>query len=188
MGVFIISPNDKGGQLFKAPQKVQDATIPLTPIQWNARFCLQNPAIHTLSFGITEPEHFKEMNDIFPFSFPWSETEKNIKLKLDSFLQDDPYADYAGFDLENDPSGINIPAVLWLRRLWKCYDMMGYGRYRYKIFQNKGHWFPGLYAFDENISKIDCSNVPENIPLKKLLAETHKALFIPEFHFAKNAD
>ena len=65
MGVFIISPNDKGGQLFKAPQKVKDAVKPLTPIQWNARFCLQNPAIHTLSFGMTEASHFEEMKGIF---------------------------------------------------------------------------------------------------------------------------
>ena len=188
IGVFIISPNDKGGQLFNAPEKVRNATSSLTPIQWNARFCLQNPGIHTLSFGITEPEHFEEMKGVFPFTVPWSETEQKIKLKLDSFLLDDPYADYDGFDLEDDQSGVNIPAVLWLRRLWKCYDMKDYGKYRYKIFENKGHWFPGVYAFEQNLSQIDYSSVPANIPLKKLLTETHKALFVPEFHLAKKAD
>lgn len=185
MGVFIISPNDKGGQLFKAPEKVRKVTHPLTPIQWNARFCLQNPAIHTLSFGITEPEHFEEMKDIFPFSVPWSQRDDKIKQRLDSFLNDDPYSGYDGFDLEGDASGINIAEILRLRRLWKCYNMKEYGKYRYKIFENKGHWFPGLYAFDQNISKIDCSKVPENIPLKKLLAETHQALYTPEFKMVK---
>lgn len=187
MGVFIISPNDKGGQLFNAPEKVRDATKPFTPIQWNARFCLQNPVIHTLSFGITEPKHFEEMKGIFPYLIPWSDTEQKIKLKLDSFLLDDPYASYSGFDLEDEPSGINIPAILWLRRLWKCYDMIEYGKYRYKIFENKGHWFPGVYAFDQNISKIDFDKVPENIPLKKLLKETHQALYVPKFRLAPNA-
>ena len=67
MGVFIISPNDKGGQLFKAPNKVRKATSLLTPIQWNARFCLQNPAIHTLSFGMHQKPHFEENKGIFPF-------------------------------------------------------------------------------------------------------------------------
>lgn len=186
MGVFIISPNDKGGQLFNAPEKVKNATAPLTPIQWNARFCLSNPAVHTLSFGITEPEHFTEMKGIFPFS-RWGKQEEKSKQKLDSFLQDDPYAYYDGFDLQNDSSDINIPAVLRLRKLWKCYDMKDYGKYRYKIFEKKDHWFPGLYASATNIKKIDFSKVPENIPLKEMLQETHRELYTPpEYSLAKN--
>ncbi|NOR74060.1 MAG: aldo/keto reductase, partial [Draconibacterium sp.] len=177
MGVFIISPNDKGGQLFNAPQKVKDTTLPLTPIQWNARFCMQNPAIHTLSFGITEKDHFKEMQGIFPYKLPWSEMEQKIKLELDKYILDDPYASYSGFDMQNDPSGINIPAVLRLRKLWKCYDMKGYGKYRYNLFQQKDHWFPGLLATNENIKNIDFSKAPKNLPLKEMLEETHKALF-----------
>lgn len=185
MGVFIISPNDKGGQLFNAPEKVKNATAPLTPIQWNAKFCLQNPAVQTLSFGMTEKAHFEEMKGIFPTTIPWGKTEQNIKFKMDGFVDDDEFAWYDGFDLLNDPSEINIPAVLRLRKLWKCYDMEVYGKYRYKIFQQKGHWFPGVFAFNSNINKVDFSRVPENIPLKKLLAETHKALYVPEYKLLK---
>ncbi len=184
MGVFIISPNDKGGQLFKAPEKVRKATAPLTPIQWNARFCLQNPAIHTLSFGMHQRHHFEEMKGIFPFRVPWSKSEQNSKLLLDSYASDDPYGTYDGYDLQNDPSGINIPQVLRLRRLWKCYDMKDYARYRYKIFEQKSHWFPGVMPTAGNIAKIDTSKIPPNIPLKEMLAETHKELFVPEFKLA----
>jgi len=187
LGVFIISPNDKGGQLFKAPEKVKSATDPLTPIQWNARFCLNNPAIHTLSFGITEPEHFDEMRGIFNSDTIWSASEQNIKAKLDSFIDHDPFAFYTGLDLQNDPSRINIPSVLRLRKLWKCYGMKDYGKYRYKVFEQKSHWFPGVYAFDSNIKNVDVSKVPENIPLKKMLAETHKELYTqPKFKLIKN--
>lgn len=186
LGVFIISPNDKGGQLFNATEKVRLATKPLTPIQWNAKFCLQNRAIQTLSFGLTEEDHFNEMKGIFPISVPWSKQEQAIKQKLDSFIMDDPYASYDGFDLQNDPSGINIPAVLRLRKLWKCYDMKEYGKYRYKVFKQKDHWFPGEFAFNSNIEKIDMSRVPESIPLKELLAETHKEFYIPEFKMVTN--
>jgi predicted aldo/keto reductase-like oxidoreductase len=187
MGVFIISPNDKGGQLFNAPKKVKEATKPLTPIQWNAKFCLQNRAVHTLSFGITEPKHFEEMKGIFPITVPWQKTEQKIKLKMDSFVSDDPYAAYDGFDLQNDPSGINIPAVLRLRKLWKCYDMKDYGKYRYKIFQQKDHWFPGVFATKSNIDKIDMSRVPSDVPLKKMLTEAHTAFHIPKFKLMKKA-
>lgn len=187
MGVFIISPNDKGGQLFNAPQKVKNATASLTPIQWNARFCLQNKAVHTLSFGITEQSHFEEMKGIFPFTTPWSESDEKSKLLLDSFVLDDEFAGYDGFDLLDDPSGINIPAILRLRKLWKCYDMKEYGKYRYKVFQQKEHWFPGVYPFKSNLKNIDTSKIPANIPLKEMLAETHKELYTPpEFKLAKN--
>lgn len=186
MGVFIISPNDKGGQLFNAPDKVKNASYPLTPIQWNARFCLNNPAIHTLSFGITESKHFEEMKGIFPASQPWSPTDHKTKLKLDTFLLDDPYAAYDGFELLNDPSGINIPEVLRLRRLWKAYDMIDYARYRYKIFEAKSHWFPGNLPTQNNIAKIDTTKIPANIPLKQLLAKTHKELYQPDFKLASS--
>ncbi len=179
MGVFIISPNDKGGQLFKAPQKVINATNPLTPIQLNARFCLENEAIHTLSFGLTEVAQFDEMKGIFPSK--WTEREQNIKLKLDGFLKDDPYSAFDGFELENDPSGINIPEILRLRKLWKCYDMRGFGKYRYKTFEDRNHWLPGEQAFRENIEKIDLSKVPSNIPLKEMLKESHKMFYVPEY-------
>ncbi len=178
MGVFIISPNDKGGQLFNAPQKVRNATAPLTPINWNTRFCLKNPAVHTLSFGMTEASHFEEMKHSFPIQ--WTEMEKNIQSKLEDFLNDDPYSYYDGFDLQKDESGINIPEILRLRKLWKCYDMSEYGRYRYKIFGKNNHWLPGNFAEKEYIDKIDLSKVPENIPLKKMLAEAHR-----EFHISK---
>lgn len=179
MGVFIISPNDKGGQLFKAPRKVKEAVKPITPIQWNARFCLQNKAVRTLSFGMTETSHFEEMKGIFPTN--WSETEKNIKHQLDSFLQDDPYSAYDGFELENDPSGINIPEMLRLRKLWKCYDMSEFGKYRYKTFEDKGHWLPGKQAFKENLHNIDVSKVPSNIPLQEMLNEAHNEFYIPQY-------
>ena len=179
MGVFIISPNDKGGQLFKAPQKVKNAIPHATPIQWNSRFCLSNPGVHTLSFGMTEANHFDEMKGIFPTSVPLKEEDELTKYKLDKMVLDDPYADYKGFELSNDPSGINIPEMLRLRKLWKCYDMLDFARYRYWEYRNPDHWMPGTYATQDKIDKIDISKVPSHIPLKHMLAECHKAFYQP---------
>lgn len=186
LGVFIISPNDKGGQLFKAPAKVKNATAPLSPIQWNARFCLQTQAIHTLSFGITESAHFEEMKGIFETENLWTEEEQQIKIKLDSFVNDDPYAHFDGFSTMPDPSGINIPEILRLRKLWKCYDMRDFGEYRYKVLEQKSHWFPGVMATKQNVDKVDTTKFPENIPLKEMLYEAHKEFYKPKFKLAKN--
>ncbi|MBN1598530.1 MAG: aldo/keto reductase [Bacteroidales bacterium] len=180
MGVFIISPNDKGGQLFNAPPKIKDAVTPSTPIQWNARFCLRLPSVHTLSFGMTEAAHFKEMKGIFPTSIPLSQSDRQIKHKLDGFELEDPFTCYDGYDLQFDPSGINIPEVLRFRKLLKCYDMKTYGQYRYNMFEEDDHWFPGKYPTPERIEMIDTSKVPDNIPIKQLISETHKELYKPK--------
>ncbi len=180
MGVFIISPNDKGGQLYKAPQKFKDAIPHATPIQWNARFCLSNPAVHTLTFGLTADAHFDEMKGLFPTNIPFSALDHKSKLVLDDMTYDDPYAAFEGYGLLKDESGIDIPSLLRLRKMWKCYDMLDFGIYRYKELRTLNHWFPGLMATSENIDKIDLSKVPDNIPLKEMLIELHEAIFTPE--------
>ncbi len=177
MGVFIISPNDKGGQLFNAPEKIKKITTPLTPVQWNARFCLQNPAVHTLSFGMTKTEHFEEMQGIFPLSVPLNLHDKKVLLEMDKQRLLDDYADYEGYDMYGDPSGINIPEVLRLRKMWKCYDMLEFCRYRYNLFEETHHWFPGRMATKDNIDKINMNKVPCNIPLKEMLLEAHNAFY-----------
>ena len=177
MGVFIISPNDKGGQLFNAPQKLIDATKPLSPIQWNARFCLSNRSIHTLSFGMTQKSHFQEMKGIFPIEIELSTEDKIILSRLNSLATQDKYSDYDGYDLLDDPSNINIPEVLRFRKMWKCYDMNFFCRYRYNMFESKGHWFPGEFATEENIAKINENKIPKEIPLKQLLSEFHREFY-----------
>jgi predicted aldo/keto reductase-like oxidoreductase len=180
MGVFIISPNDKGGNLFNPPRLLSDLTAPLTPIQFNARFCLSSPLVHTLSFGMNEPAHFDEMRGIFPVTIPLSERDQGIVQALDARLAVDRWAAYHGYELEGDPSGINIPEVLRFRRMLKCYDMLDFGVYRYNMFSPTSHWFNGEFATAENIAKIDLTRVPDEIPLAELLAETHAALYRPK--------
>jgi uncharacterized protein len=179
LGVFIISPNDKGGRLFEAPPLLRELTAPLTPIQWNARFCLRLPAVHTLSFGMTEPAHFSEMSGIFPTSIPLSAADLTAQVRLDARQELDPLSAYEGHELFGDPSGINIPEVLRFRRMLRCYDMLAFGLYRYNMFQEKDHWFPGRFVSEEALAKVDLGKVPEGIPLLDMLRETHEALYRP---------
>lgn len=180
MGVFIISPNDKGGQLFKAPQKLKDITAPLTPIQWNARFCLSNPAVHTLSFGLPATCSQSELEGIFPATPPLSAEDAKIKHQLDDQLLLDPLAGFDGFSMINDPSGINIPEVLRFRTLLKCYDMKDFGVYRYNMFKEGDAWFPGAFPTEDKLELVDVSRCPDSIPILEMLRETHKALYKPK--------
>jgi predicted aldo/keto reductase-like oxidoreductase len=180
MGVFIISPNDKGGQLFKPPQKLRDLTAPLSPLEWNARFCLSNPAIHTLTFGLPVTASFDDIDGIFPAAVPLSVQDAAIKHKLDEQLLLNPYTGFDGFSMDKDPSGINIPEVLRFRNLLLCYDMKEFGQYRYNMFKEDDNWFPGAFPTEENLKKVDLSKCPENIPVIDMLRETHQALFKPK--------
>jgi hypothetical protein len=178
MGVFIISPNDKGGQLFNAPQQLRELTAPLTPIQFNARFCLESPLVHTLSFGLTEPAHVEEMLGALPASVPLSAADFEIKRRLDA--QVDALSSYDGYDLDSDPSGINIPEVLRFRRLLKCFGMRDFGRYRYNMFSPGSEWFWGEFATEEKLERVDRSRIPAGIPVIEMLRETHAELFAPK--------
>jgi predicted aldo/keto reductase-like oxidoreductase len=176
MGVFIISPNDKGGQLFNAPPELRELTAPLTPIQFNARFCLKTPHVHTLSFGMTEAAHVQEMLGIFPASMPASDADLAIERRLNSRV--DALSSYDGFELDDDPSGINIPEVLRFRRLLECFGMREFGRYRYNMFQPDSEWFWGAFATDENLARVDHSRLPAGVPVIEMLRETHRELFV----------
>ena len=154
-----------------------DLTAPLHPIQWNARFCLGHEAIHTLTFGLPVTAQFEHLNGIFPAPAPMSQEDEQIRLGLESQKSLDPYAEYEGYEMESDPSGLNIPEILRFRRLWKCYDMKDFGVYRYNMFQEKGHFFPGSFPTEENLGKIDSSNCPPTIPLTDLIRETHAGLY-----------
>jgi predicted aldo/keto reductase-like oxidoreductase len=178
MGVFIISPNDKGGQLFHAPARLRELTAPLTPIQFNARFCLRTPHVHTLSFGMTEPAHCEEMLGALPVSVPLSAADLEIQRRLDA--QVDAVSSYDGHELANDPSGINIPEVLRFRRMLACYDMREFGRYRYNMFQPNSEWFWGEFATEENLEKVDRSRLPPGVPVIEMLREAHRELFAPK--------
>ena len=60
MGVFIISPNDKGGKLYEPPAKLARLCEPLSPMIFNDLYCLARPEVHTLSIGASRPSDFDE--------------------------------------------------------------------------------------------------------------------------------
>jgi uncharacterized protein len=177
MGVFIISPNDKGGQLFNPSPKLTKLTKPLHPMTFNARWCLKTPSVHTLSFGMTQKEHFKSMKNIFPTTWPMQKQERIIEQKLNKQYLLDPAQGYQGYDLQNDPSGMNIPEYLRLLRMAKCFDLYEFGKYRYNSFSPDDHWVQGAPATEENIANMDESRIPPNINVKALLREAHQLFY-----------
>ena len=184
MGVFIISPSNKGGNLFEPPQKLVDLCQPLSPMVFNDLFCLSRPEIHTLSVGAARPTDFDEHLKALPLLDRASEVLAPIleRLKQEAIAtlgEDWVRTWHRGLpEPEATPGGLNIPVILWLRNLAIAYDMVDYAKMRYNLLGNGGHWFPGQRA--ERLEALDLrqclAQSPHADKIPRLLAEAHRML------------
>ncbi|NEP79967.1 MAG: aldo/keto reductase [Okeania sp. SIO3B3] len=184
MGVFIISPSDKGGKLYQPPQKLVDLCYPLSPMVFNDLFCLSYPQVHTLSLGASQPTDFDEHLKTIELLDRADEILTPILARLEqeaiAQLGENWFKtwDIGLPPLEETPGNINIPVILWLRNLAIAYDMVEYSKMRYNLLGNGSHWFPGANA--EELEKYDLSECLANSPhaekIPDILQDAHKLL------------
>jgi len=184
MGVFIISPSDKGGHLYNPPQKLVDLCAPLSPILFNNLFCLSHPQVHTLSVGAARPSDFDEHLKTLPLLEQTAELLPPVLERLEQeairTLGNDWYYTWEkGLPrLEDVPGGVNIRNILWLRNLAIAYDMVEYARARYNMLGNASHWFPGQKVPSAQGQDLrPClSRSPHAEKIPALLQEAHELL------------
>jgi uncharacterized protein len=168
MGVFIISPTNKGGLLNQPSAKLVELCQPLSPIVFNNLFCLSHPQIHTLSVGAAKPSDFDEHLKTLPLLARAAELLPPIIDRLERAATEKLGAEWVntwkqGLPAHTDtPGDINMHTILWLRNLAIAYDMVEYGKMRYNLLENGGHWFPGSKA--SNVKDLDFSDCLVNSP------------------------
>ena len=172
MGVFIISPTDKGGHLHSPSQRLLELCAPLHPIVFNDLFCLKDPRVHTISVGASRPEdldlHLEAVSLLEDASTLIAPVQERLHLAAAEALGLDWLGSWRqGLPSWQDtPGEINLPVLLWLHNLLEAWDLESYARARYRLLGSGGHWFAGSNAdaLGDTIDDAQLLNVLGNSP------------------------
>ena len=184
MGVFIISPSDKGGKLYSPPPKLTKLCEPLTPIQFNDLWCLARPEVHTLSIGAAKPSDFDEHIAALAHYAAAREITAPIESLLREEMRRTLGADWCakwseGLPNYTDvPGEVNVQEIIRLHTYARGLDLTDWGKMRYNLMGNAGHWFPGVNAasFDADGVRAACVRSPFADRIPQVLAEAHTLL------------
>ena len=184
MGVFIISPSNKGGLLYEPSQKLVDLCAPLSPMVFNDLFCLSYPQVHTLSIGAAKPTDFDEHIKTLELLNNAAEILPPIISRLESEAVNILGEDWVKTwetnlpTWEKTPGEINMRVILWLLNLALAYDMIDYGKMRYNLLGQANHWFPGNRA--DKLNELDLReclvNSPQAEKIPQMLAKAQEIL------------
>jgi len=186
MGVFIISPTDKGGMLNTPSLQMKEQCAPLSPMLFNDLFCLSRPEIQTLSIGASSPTDLDEHMKVLDLLGREDDNQlRQIDARLKKLMEAAIGHDRPEWlwhklpEWEKCPGYINIRMILWLFNLARGWGLLDFARRRYQQLGRDMQWVPGCSASEVN--SYDFSKALQDAPLPageivELLGKAHELL------------
>jgi hypothetical protein len=170
--------------LYQPPAKLTELCAPLSPIAFNDLYCLARPEVHVLSIGAAKPEDFDEHVHALEHYDRAREViapiEARLRAEMERVLGEDWCAGWAeGLPNYVDvPDEINVQEILRLWTFAKGLDLTAWGKMRYNLMGNAGHWFPGRIAahVNEEALRAALNGYPFAERVPTILREAHALL------------
>lgn len=168
MGLFLISPYDKGGALYK-PSKSVALTIgeKMTPMAFASLYAWHSLGFHTISVGVGRASDFVECYEAAQM-FVRDGIKGEISAadsRLRQLAEEKLGKEWSNKGLLNIPSyyreetgGMAIGHILWCLNLLEAYGMYDFAKARYAGLEStKASWKKGV-SFQENAKNMNPGN------------------------------
>ena len=140
--------------------------------------------MHTLSIGASKPSDFDEHIKALGFYDHAAEVIAPVVKRIHDEMSSILGADWCSGWWQGIPEHTETPGdinLIEILRLWtyaKSLDLVAFGKMRYNLMGNAGHWFPGKNAgeFDVEAIRRALVNSPFIDRIPSILKEAHQML------------
>lgn len=150
MGVYIISPTDKGGMLHTPPPSLTELCEPFSPILFNDVYCLNQPGVSSISIGASRvsdfEEHLKALEYLAPNSaLPFIPVLEKLEEKMQAATgyRRPEHLWHQLPDREITPGNINLRFIHWLYNIARGWDLTTFAKSRYAMLGAGSAWVQG---------------------------------------------
>mmetsp|Transcript_9400 Transcript_9400/g.28070 ORF Transcript_9400/g.28070 Transcript_9400/m.28070 type:complete len:579 (+) Transcript_9400:181-1917(+) len=172
MGVFIISPYDKGGRLYAPSKKLRALTLPdLEPIQYGPLWCMSHEYIdedsaplHTMTIGAARPS---DLDEPFVTAYMFAKRKEEMITKVRNVAERLSDAEIEAFGedwVQNWHKGLRncvteddayeFGQIVWCHNLIKAFGMLDYAKDRYAMFDKNLSGWDSKLSNNENVLKV----------------------------------
>jgi len=153
LGVYIISPTDKGGMLHHPSGAMTKECAPLSPILFNDLYCLSEPGVTGIGVGAARTSDFNEhLRAVAMLSEQRPPFVTETIRKLERCMENHTghmRPDALWFELppwEAAPANINLRYISWLLHLARGWGMKEFAGSRYRMLAKGDTWVQGNNA------------------------------------------
>lgn len=173
MGLFVISPYDKGGKLYKPSRKVCDLVgKEITPMEFNSIYTWEELKVHTFTVGIARSSDFDEcVSAARKYDERGIEEMRRAKERLNeawvnSLGEHWSRSWYKGIVNHHDPKskGVAIAMILWLHNCMSAWGLWEFAKERYGSFLAEAKKWDDGKSFEYNLDKMNSFNTGLPLP------------------------